>query len=214
MVYPLTPGIDLSYLSINEEQTCLYLHAVEEGKYSITVIDLATMESLQILDVLDVDENSYWDVWDMDDYMVIEIIHTQEFMVISKSGDGKLNLEYICPIKPEGADEFSIYNATMDFDGERLVFLKQIDLEVEHETEYRDRTTCGLQIAVYEKDGLVYLGEYDSSLDTGENWDNYAFYVRGKTFDPVGVTWDTWETVHDLLVITMRVFAAIPAPCP
>lgn len=188
MVYPLTPGIDLSSLSINEEQTCLYLHAVEDGKYSITVIELSTMRVLQKLDVLDVDEESAWGLCDQDDFMVIEFYHTQELAVMSKAENGELKLEYICPMMPDGVGSFSMYNAAMDFDGERLVFCRQIDIEIEHGQEYRDRTSCGIQVAVYEADGLVYLGEYKSSLDTGEDWADHSFYVRGKNFAPVAVT--------------------------
>ena len=151
MVYPLTPGIDLSSLSINAEQTCLYLHAVENGVYSITVIDLATMKAIQKQEVLVVEDDSWWSIWDYNDFMAILLNPAQEFAVMSKEKDGRLKLEYICLIQPERLERsFSIYDAAMDFDGERLALARRMEIEEEHEEEYRDRTKCNLQIAVYE----------------------------------------------------------------
>ena len=121
--------------------------------------------------------------------MVIEFYRTQELAVISKAQSGELTLEYICPMQPEGVNAFSSYRAAMDFDGERLVLAQQLDIEYEHEPDSRDRTSCSIQVAVYEEDGLSYLGEYSSSLDTGENWANHSLYVRGNNYDPVDVTW-------------------------
>ena len=191
MVYPLTPGIDLSSLSINAEQTCLYLHAVENGVYSITVIDLATMKAIQKQEVLVVEDDSWWSIWDYNDFMAILLNPAQEFAVMSKEKDGRLKLEYICPIQPERLESsFSIYDAAMDFDGERLALARRMEIEEKHEEEYRDRTTCNLQIAVYEENGLAYVGEYKSSLDTGEDWTNHAFHVRGRDFNPVEVAWE------------------------
>ena len=44
-------------------------------------------------------------------------------------------------------------------------------------------------MAVYEEDGMTFLGEYRSSLDTGEDWTDHAFYVHGISREPVVVTW-------------------------
>lgn len=189
MVYPLEPGIELSSLSMNKEQTCLYLHAVQDGKYSITVIDIASMKTLQKLDITEVEEDSWWSIWNQDDFMVIELSPTQELVVMSIAENGELQVEYICPILPEDFDGFSIYGVAMDFDGERLVCVRPLEIEEEYEGEYRDRTTCNLQVAVYEEEGLVYFGEYTNSLDTGENWANHSFYVRVNDFNPVVATW-------------------------
>ena len=77
----------------------------------------------------------------------------------------------------------------MDFDGERLVLAQLLDIEFSNEPDYRDRTSCGIQVAVYEKDGMAFFGEYRSSLDTGEDWTDHAFYVHGISREPVITTW-------------------------
>lgn len=190
MVYPLTPGIDIAYLSLNTAQTCLYLHTVEDGTYFITVIDLSSMEQMQKLELIHFDDEPYWTIVDQDDFIVIEFNNTLELGVISKAESGALTLEYICPMRPEGVDTFFLYNAAVDFDGERLVMAQQLDIEFSNEPDYRDRTSCGLQVMVYEKDGLAFMGEYTSSLDTGEDWTDHAFYVQGDHYEPVITTWN------------------------
>ena len=190
MVYPLVPGIDVAYLSLNTAQTCLYLHTVEDGTYFITVIDLSSMEQMQKLELVHFDDEPYWTIEDQDDFMVIEFNNTLELAVISKTESGELTLEYICPMRPEGVDTFFLYNTAVDFDGERLVMAQQLEIEFSNEPDYRDRTSCGLQVMVYEKDGLAFMGEYTSSLDTGEDWTDHAFYVQGDYYEPVITTWN------------------------
>ena len=190
MVYPLVPGIDIAYLSLNTAQTCLYLHTVEDGTYFITVIDLSSMEQMQKLELIHFDDEPYWTIVDQDDFIVIEFNNTLELAVISKIESGELTLEYICPMRPEGVDTFFLYNTAVDFDGERLVMAQQLEIEFSNEPDYRDRTSCGLQVMVYEKDGLAFMGEYTSSLDTGEDWTDHAFYVQGDHYEPVITTWN------------------------
>ena len=190
MVYPLVPGIDIAYLSLNTAQTCLYLHTVEDGTYFITVIDLSSMEQMQKLELIHFDDEPYWTIVDQDDFIVIEFNNTLELAVISKAESGELTLEYICPMRPEGVDTFFLYNTAVDFDGERLVMAQQLEIEFSNEPDYRDRTSCGLQVMVYEKDGLAFMGEYTSSLDTGEDWTDHAFYVQGDYYEPVITTWN------------------------
>lgn len=189
MVYPLTPGIQIAYLSLNAAQTCLYLHTVEDGTYTITVIDLSTMEPKQMLDVMHFEDEPSWGISDQDDFMVIDFYHTMELAVVSKDESGALTLEYICPLQPEGVNFFNSYRTAMDFDGERLVLAQLLDIEFSHEPDYRDRTSCGIQVSVYEKDGMTFFGEYRSSLDTGEDWTDHAFYVHGVSREPVIATW-------------------------
>ena len=192
MVYPLTPGIQIAYLSLNAAQTCLYLHTVEGGTYTITVIDLSTMEPKQMLDVMHFEDEPSWGISDQDDFMVIDCYHTQELAVVSKDESGKLTLEYICPVQPEEIKDFYSfysYDTAMDFDGERLVLAQLLDIEFSTEPDYRDRTSCGIQVAVYEEDGMTFFGEYRSSLDTGEDWTDHAFYVHGISHEPVVATW-------------------------
>ena len=147
------------------------------------------MKTLQKLDITDVEDDSWWSIWNQDDFMVIELSPAQELVVMSIAENGELQVEYTCPVLPEDFDGFSIYGVAMDFDGERLVCVRPLEIEEEYEGEYRDRTTCNLQVAVYEEEGLVYFGEYTNSLDTGENWANHSFYVRVNDFHPVVATW-------------------------
>ena len=57
----------------------------------------------------------------------------------------------------------------MDFDGERLVIVDNISSDG---SGWYDK--CGFFVAVYDKDGLSYYGEYESSLDA--NWSSSNHY--------------------------------------
>ena len=150
------------------------------------------MEPKQVLDVMYSEGDLSWGISDRDDFMVIDCYHTQELAVVSKDESGELTLEYICPVQPEEIEDFYSfysYDTAMDFDGERLVLAQLLDIEFSNEPDYRDRTSCGIQVAVYEKDGMAFFGEYRSSLDTGEDWTDHAFYVHGISREPVITTW-------------------------
>ena len=59
---------------------------------------------------------------------------------------------------------------TMAFDGEKLVMVDRTA-----EKTYGTLELCGFTIAIYNSTGLVYYGEYESSLSATANPHDYAF---------------------------------------
>ena len=185
MVYPLDPEIELLSLSVNEEQTRLLLYAEEDGAYVLTVIDLETMDTLQKLKIADRTENSWWERYDEGDFTVIRLSEKLALITVTDSGD--YVLQFVCDVTPDGGPEFWYLDADWDFDGERLAFASTLE-EMKEDWGW-SRATCGFCLGVYDASGLLYFGEYRSSLDTGEDATYDSFYCRGCYYDPVAVRW-------------------------
>ena len=77
-------------------------------------------------------------------------------------------------VRPEGQDELFWYNSnsTKAYDGERLAMCWNRDID---EAPYSD---CGFYVAVYDKTGLLYFGDYLSGLMTGRNANDYGYYCN------------------------------------
>ena len=58
----------------------------------------------------------------------------------------------------------------MAFDGEKLVIVDRTGDEI-----YPSLELCGFTVAVYNRTGLVYYAEYESSLSVSRNASDYAF---------------------------------------
>ncbi len=170
MVYPMSRESELLELGINPERTKLLLHTAEDGKYIITVIDIATMRALQRLEVLDRPKNSFWRIYEGDGFLTA-IVYEEGMAVLTVTDEGfyelrlKVNLD---------SDEKLIYgypmwDDVMDYDGNRLMaagFLRH---------EEHQYPICGFYTAVYDKSGLIYYGEYESSLDTGITQEGHRY---------------------------------------
>jgi hypothetical protein len=49
--------------------------------------------------------------------------------------------------------------------------------------------TCGFNLAVYDETGLLYCGEYASSLDTGGETDRYSDRCVPDDYTPLALSW-------------------------
>lgn len=172
MVYPLDPEITPVCLCVNPEQTKLLLHAVENGKYILTVIDLDTMTTLQKLEIAEWPEEQGWWLYSGDGCMAVLLSwEQQKLAVITETDGGNYELWYMGDAWPDGLSfPFRWGETTLAFDGERLAVVGQpLD---EYGRYYDDG--CNFSLAVYEPSGLAYYGEYWNSLSAGTG----AWYDR------------------------------------
>ena len=70
---------------------------------------------------------------------------------------------------------------TMDFDGERLIMVDQLE-----EERYRAMLTCNFCVAVYDRSGLRYYGEYQSGLSANPDPNDYRYNCLTQE---ITVTW-------------------------
>lgn len=181
MVYSLDPEIKLLGLFANEDQTKLLLHAVENGKYILTVIDLDDMTTLQKLEIAEWPEDQYWQLYSGDGCMAVLLSREQELAVIAETDDGDYELWYMGDAWPDELGGFPFrWEPVLAFDGERLAFVGFLSDEYGNHYYY----TCDFALAVYEPSGLAYYGEYGNSLNTSGN-----YTCRGCDYDPLTVSW-------------------------
>ncbi len=186
MVYPLESGIRIASIETNEDETKLLLHAIENDKYNITVIDIETMETLQKLEVADwEEEQSGWTIYDEGDFMTILLYGGEKLAVVTLEDNGEYKLQFVCDVRKEEIPWFQYHRSAVDYDGERLVITGQLQ-----DDEYGVReNTSNFYLAVYEETGIVYYGEYRTSLTTGTNFSSYSYHCRGVDDEPLEVEW-------------------------
>lgn len=183
MVYPLDPSVQIQDMHLSPDQTKLLLHSIENGMYVLTVIDMATMEPVQRLELVEWMDDDLWRLYDEGDFLVVQFYGSEKFLLIAEH-DGHYTLKYICNMRPEDAPDFEVWYPSLDFDGEKLVISQQLR---NNTSQYREET-CDFYLAVYDRTGLLYYGEYLSSLSTGVVND-YSFYCSGRS-NALQVRWD------------------------
>lgn len=185
MVYPLDPETKPLGLFANEDQTRLLLHAVENGKYILTVIDLDDMTTLQKLEIAEWPKDQGWRLYSGDGCMAVLLSREEELAVIAETDDGDYELWYMGDAWSDELGGFPFqWEPVLAFDGERLAFIGFLSDEYGNHYYY----TCDFALAVYEPSGLEYYGEYGNSLDTGKDVSS-NYRCRGRDYDSLTVSW-------------------------
>lgn len=167
MVYPLDPNIELWYLRTNEDKDTLYLHTIEDGCYVVTVIDCATMQTVQRLEVCrwDMEFSGIW-LYEYPDFFCT-LMGYEKLAVIAKEADGEYAVRYILNMRELLGEELfaDVVNSSFlafAFDGQKLAIVSYLR---EDRWNYDD-TTCGFRVLAFDKNGMLYHGEYYTSLNT------------------------------------------------
>ena len=149
-VYPMDPETYVIDLLLSNDQTRLLLHTVEDGQYVITVIDIETMEAVQKLIVCEWDDSYGWYLYEGEDYFCILLSGEEEVIaVISETEGGQYQTDFAVKTDPGYG-----YIESADYDGEKLVLANY----------YGYGYSTSYYVAVFDASGLLYFGEYDTSL--------------------------------------------------
>lgn len=183
MVYPLDTSVDVFDMRIDIENEKLLLFTMENERFILTVIELDTMETLQKVECCDSLCSSCYIYYYADDYLVFrqtrqsgDGTYEAYISLIAKTDDGSYELRFNIPMESE--NELGNYRTSeveADYDGERLALV------------YPSYQNCEFLIAVYDADGLGYLGRWLSSLDT-DFYDTYS-YNDYCQIDEISVFW-------------------------
>ncbi len=167
MVFPLEQHVEVIYLTMSNDESKLLMFTREHGVTYLTVIETGSMSALQKIEVT---KDQYFTFYPYDDCIVLN--GWDSISVIEKQADGLCRLAFSVPRMNDIND--SNYQkgvaTTMDFDGETLVMVDRAA-----EKTYGTLELCGFTVAVYNNTGLVYYGEYESSLSAIADPHNYAF---------------------------------------
>lgn len=189
MVYSLEPQIDVMHLHLNENKDKLILHAEESGKYVVTIIDVATMNTLQKIEVMDWDKDYGYQIYENDNFFV-NMVHKPkeegkiEAVVFTENKNAECEIAFISEIQNKKIPSFNTSNMYLGFDGTRLAMSGFLEDE---EQGYRE--TCNLFLAVCDASGMQYYGEYRNSLETGYDADSYYYHCQGDGWKPIVLKW-------------------------
>ncbi len=181
MIYALEPTAYVN-LELDTQKENLLIFSEEEDECCLSVVDLDTLEKKQQIAYarIDSDESSrcYW----IDDEVIVAQYTFDEAMIFSRNEDGTYHMEYTISCKEieEYGEIFLFEESSLDWDGEKLLASSM--------KTFRDRYG-GFYLMVFDKTGLIYLGEYKSSLDTAVTEYNYGFCEPVNT-KPLEVYWN------------------------
>ena len=188
-VYPLDAQIGVKHLQLNGKKDKLLLHAEENGKYVVTVIDVSTMEVLQKIEVMDWDEDYGYQIYEKDNY-VVNMVHKPleerkiEAVVFNENINGEYEISLISEIQNKNIPSFNTSNMYLAFDGMRLAMAGFLEEEAQG---YRE--TCNVFVAVCDASGLQYYGEYGNSLETGYSSEEYSYHCQADGWEPIVLEW-------------------------
>ena len=184
MVYPLDKNTKIESFFYDEQQDRLVLITVENGGYVFTSINPDTMETVQSFDITACEDGDVYDVCQYEDFIVL-YLSVEKFAVINNCGNGNYELDYVVDRCPENDEELFWYNSSsvMAYDGERLAVAWDRERE---EPPYAD---CGFYIAIYDKTGLLYFGDYESGLMTGRYNGSYGYYCAPASGANLELKW-------------------------
>ena len=186
MVYPLEANGYVS-LELDVQKENLIIFSEDKEQFYMTVVDLDTMEKKQHLAYaqMDVDELTRC-YWVEDDFMVAQHSY-HEAVLFSRNEDGTYKMEYTILDKTEELEadvDFLSGDCCFDWDGKRLLVSNGWMVSKPYWRE-----TCGFYLAAFDESGLIYYGEYYSSLDTVEAEYEYS-YCKPVNNNPLEVRWN------------------------
>ena len=184
-VYPLSEDTIIQDFFTNKAEDKLLLVTYEDGQIVLTVIDAATMETLQRINVAEADGDiGVYSVTDYDDILILQLA-AKQIAVLDILENGEYSLNYVTDRYPEGMDELYWFTTETSwaYDGRRLAAgwdLQQADPPYDN---------CGYSIAVYDESGMLYFGSYESGLMSGRERQNYANLCQPTIYDSLLLEW-------------------------
>ena len=190
MVYALDVKTNIEDIRVDESGKNLLITTSDETTRYMQVIDRETMTLVDTFHLGD--RESYVTIWNFEEYMVIR---AENIMVFAYGEDGRytqalsVNFSEVEQVIKDatGAAYVDILNwdTAFDWDGEKLLMANQILLIDER---LRATRTCNFYVAAIDENGLVYYGEYTSTLDCGEGGHKQC-YFNPDMDQPILVRW-------------------------
>ena len=182
MVFPLDPEAELCGMRLDPTSTRLLLFTVNSDVYTLTVVDLRSMQQLQQLPICPVGENYVQANYDGGDFFTV-LCGDGSFTLLQAEADGRYTPALTGRL-PDEAIANLYQGFDMAYDGTRLAVVSLLCDETQHYYIY------GFSLCVCDADGLRFWGEYRSSLTAGFDPDNsYQYLCRPADDGAFRVRW-------------------------
>jgi len=161
MVYPIDAEVaEAVDLRTNADQSKLFLVTRESDGYMLTVIDAQTMAQLQKLAVLPAAGDSGFGCLHIYEDFLVPVLGDGRFALLAASAEGVYQTQFAADF---GSSQELRYifsrDVSMDYDGERLA------VAAFQNGWFAPKNNCGFYLAVYDRTGLMYAGNYEHNLD-------------------------------------------------
>lgn len=167
-VCPLNPDVKILKLTADPGGENVLVHTVEDETYVVTVIDTADNSVTQRLELTEFPSDSpAWATYEADGCTAVALGHkpeTRQLILLTKDGSGQYQIHWNLTIPEKQSrvvscsdnsdrDYYHDYWPVIAWNGQYLAFGLS--------DEYRD----GFFISLYDENGLVYYGQYHTSLN-------------------------------------------------
>lgn len=160
MVYSLPEDEQVSYFTLDARGNFALVTVSEEG-IMLTVIDPDSMETLQKLEISRGEGETVYTLFPDDDFWVFELIDNR-IALLTLDEDGVYSHEFTVELDPVGGMIYLSGREAMDWNGERLALAwYRTPGEMLYNSYVPD-----YYVAVYDSSGMLFFGEYDSSLSS------------------------------------------------
>ena len=159
MIYALEPDTHISKLAVNHDANHLFLFTIENEYLVLHVIDIEKQTELQKLVLF---ENSDYFTYVIDGAILISKHDSHEVYVVSNLENQTYKIDFTFS-STNNLFNFGNFMYFSCYDGERLVYSNFAG----HISEFTPPNKPEFFIAIYEKNGISYIGTYRSSLLSG-----------------------------------------------
>ena len=194
MVCPINVEEHITEIRVDGSEKYILLFTVNETEntHNLQVID---REPMTLVDRFTLgDGERYISIWTYEDYMVVV---TDKVTVIELNEEGRYVqafsvdrdiMEERVRISTDAPLDFLGWTAEFDWNGETLVLVDRLLLELDKEHYYHGEF-CDFYIAAISERGLLYYGEYECSLDySNDGYRNPRFNTDME--NALTITWE------------------------
>ncbi len=161
----------------------LYYFSSKEDVFWLTVFDLETSALLQQFCIQERAQDS-WRFYLLREDMLYGV-SDERICIWQKNAQGLYDWHFSVPL-PENDREDLLYNhydALYAFDGERLAVVNILKKQQDMGAYGYNRQLCGYRLSVFGKEGLLYRGEYTSSLEPALDIPEISRYCTAEAMD-------------------------------
>ena len=193
MVYAMDPKEATYNLKYDEKRNALLLFREKEEGSVMTVIDADTMEEKQ--EIVYTEEGYSAGFYSDEEFVLLD--YGENIMLLSIDESGLYQKEMECDLtwllEDAGVGYLDFSYMDFDWNGEKLIMTDSL----RNDDNSRYYQNCGFYLAAYDETGLLYYGEYESSLDTKGSYEcsyydkyyGYNYICRPTDNDPIKISW-------------------------
>ncbi len=184
MVYPMDENAVVLSMFLDHSGEKLLLVTAEDGKVMLSVIELSTMERLQFIQIDEYKEDAaVWYIDQSESHLMLDLYYSR-IALLDITESGEYVHQFTVDRAPEGVEiDWYRYASSVAYDGERLARAWT------NRTGENPYDSCGFGLAIYDKTGLLYLGDYENSLTPGFTSHNYEYICQPDIHDHLLLEW-------------------------